>query len=456
MGNWPPTGYGYINGGWGVSLPSMGPGVYPSAGGAITATFRWNYRYGNPPTDGVYVSETCTAQAESTSPAVPSANNGLSSGTSTTTSGSQTTITCTGIRVQHISNPGNSFTVTASPSASGTIGISVVYSAAIITKLVTINSSVDESFHKGSNGQPVTDLSNVATPRWGDTWVDPSSWQYDQSGNVIYVVSPTFTEERIGVWNAPTHRWTTSQAVVNSWNDDLFFSWTSIPPEWHISPDALAQMGTGAPLVITVNLTLTDHGGGMDGQSATAVYNLIIHNPYENWVPYGIQGLLTSQTVQNFTIASPGYSRSTGTIQCTWYNGGAEWGVMQPIQAGLVSISATVFANPIYKAGFLAAAIGLSDLGPKPDNGVAPWAWAADYSSIGGPFSTITGGNWNSDQTLFGMIPRLEKGYTLNEQMCDAYGPHGYLGHAYDMKAKPNDHYYWVGDFYLNSTLGGG
>ncbi len=96
--------------------------------------------------------------------------------------------------------------------------------------------------------------------------------------------------------------------------------------------------------------------------------------------------------------------------------------------------------NPLDASGVRALRIGLADLGPKPDNGVAPWAWHWDGS-------TIDGGDWNDDQSLYDMVPSFEQGCDLMLQDVDQYGVHGYTGIAHDIKAKPNAHRRWTGAF---------
>lgn len=444
VGTMPPTGYGLSNGSWGVSLPTMGPNMAPSASGTITATFQWNYAAGNPPAY-VYVREKCLAQAQSASPGtLPQANNSLGSPTLTSTvtvsGATRTTVSCDGTRVSRIdTGGGGTFTLTASPSVSGTFSINIAYSAAITTKLVTIDSSIDESFHGGANGIPESDMSNVATPRFGDTWVDPLSYVLTAERGLIYKAPRTFTAAPIGSWMRPSRSWTTSQAELNSFSDDAWYTFNSITPVFEFTEAQLTEMGRSGPTTIPVELTLTDHGSGVEGQSEKAVYNVIFHNQYERWRTVSI--LASNTTSTTLEVSNPGYAMAGGGISCTWYETPSFWTQMSGSVDDLHDILSPFISDPRWAAAFELANIAAGNILPRPNSGIANFdnCWASQ-------FSTITEGSWSDPRAFFKMTPRIRITYSTLLQNCDQYGPHGYVGVAANIVAK-YDSYQWAGDF---------
>ncbi len=51
------------------------------------------------------------------------------------------------------------------------------------------------------------------------------------------------------------------------------------------------------------------------------------------------------------------------------------WSAMLDSVGALSEVTSAVLEDPIYEAGFAVAGIAAADLGAKPMNGVAPWAW---------------------------------------------------------------------------------
>ena len=115
--------------------------------------------------------------------------------------------------------------------------------------------------------------------------------------------------------------------------------------------------------------------------------------------------------------------------------------------SSLLAVASAACTNPYFAAGFAAAGIGISTLGPKANSNNCQWAWKADYSSQGGPVSTIAGNNWNVSQAGYQMVPFLGLGYSNTLWQADQYGAHGYVGEALDIKSVANGNHFWTGYF---------
>ena len=389
---------------WGGSQQpyALSSGTYGGGGiaasGTITATFTWDYAGGSDdPPDTVYVLESCTAGGLSDNyHAAPTGDNGLGSGSVTSTTSPspgyiQTSVNSTGIRVtNHYIGGATTFSVTASPSASGFQGSSVHYSAAVVQKAVTIDARNDESFHKGPDG-PDSNLTSTLTPRYGDVGIDPNSAIYN-FGEWHFPVNLTFSAELFGFWDRPVHSW-----VVDgqTYSDDAFTTYTSVPGSWLLDGPTVLGLGAGGPLDKVVTLNVTE--ALQQGVSASAVFHMRIHNTYDDWQNVRDMGSIY-EGVSDFQVASPGYAVAGGGIQCTWSDAGPEWSDMQAIVGALAPVTSALIEDPLYAAGFAAAAIGVADLGPKPLNGVAPRAW-------NWPGSTIDSGDRRSSLSGFRMPP---------------------------------------------------
>ena len=423
--------YQYSNG-------SYGGGGTTGDSGQITATFTWVSQGGGPP-ESVYVLETCAASANGdTNSLVPvAADNGLSSGSTTTTTVlsptySQIKVVSSGTRISNIITGGNdSFTVTCTPSTSSDLSCGVTYSAVVTTKALTIDSSVDVSYHKGSDGTPVSNLTNVATPRFGDTWVNPNNgiYQYNQdTGNVLigYANAPTFTCQPIGYWSTNlNHVW---NANGEAFTDTLFSTYTSITPTtWMVTPTELESMATGGPQTYTVNLTLTDNGQG--GTSASAMYYLRVHNEYDNCQNIGtLSDFFVDQVLTS--IATPGYATQGEGIPCTWTEDDTLWSFLSAADNQLTPVLSSIFENPLYDGFFAVLGIGLQQILPQLSNG------DPNFDSLwGAPASTITG-SWSDPKTWYDMEPVLAIEYSRTIQQSDTWGANGYTGLTRNIMAK--------------------
>ncbi len=298
-------------------------GVYGGGGsaasGQITATFTWDYFQdgSDEPPDSVYVLETCSAGGMSDNMhSAPTGDNGLASGTvfsstspapgyiQTTANSSGTQLTC------YIIGGAHSFSVTASPSASGFQGSSVQYTAAVVQKAVTIDASNDESFHKGPDGTPVSNLTEVATPKYGDIGIDPNAAIYN-FGAWWYPVTISFSTELLRTWNRPVHSW---DVDGTTYTDDFFSTYTSVPGAWTLDAATVASMGSGGSLDKIVTLTVNE--AQQQSVSASALFHMRIHNLYDDWQNFGSPWPIYEE-VQNFQIDNPGYAQAGGGIQCT-------------------------------------------------------------------------------------------------------------------------------------------
>ena len=428
--------------------------------GTIVATLTWTPDFTgdtSPPPQTIYVLETCEAKGRSTPSGQPTADadNGLKSPKSVVNQVQPypfKAATSVGKRITYMQTGGTTVVVlpSVSPSAQGSYEASVWYSAKVTDYAVTIWSDRDESFHREGGTTvppnapvPVTRVSNdtnVLTPRFGDTWVDPNTRLIETSlegDKPYYTSAPTFLASLVGPWQNPFYEWDVDGTVFSG-------NYTTVSKLWKIYEPKLKEMGSDGSLTKLVKLKVTD----ATGISADATYTLRLHNPYDNWVKN--RSLLPIfEAVQSFTIDSPGYAQSGGGIGCHWYEGGAEWAVMRDVANALEPIGSGLLQNPIYAAGFSAAMIFLADAAPRPDHGIAPWAWNS-------PGSTISGGPWTDNIQAYDMIPALEIGYDRILQDADAYDYHGFTGLAHDVKTKRNGLKRWTGHFTRRAGSGWG
>ena len=441
---------------------SLGPGGYggggSSASGTITATLTWTpSQPEEAPPSYVYLVENSTATATAgTGTPSPQADNGLDSILTTTVNNiaptySQTTVKMTGSRLTYYNLGGTTtqITATCSPTASGQIGCGVTYTAGVTNIQGEITSSIDTSYFKGSNGLPQANnaqngIKLQLSPRYGDTFVDPSSGitQSPLLPPYEYLVIPQFNAVVQGFAQNPYHSWTTE---AGSWSDEPWVQYTYINPQYVISTSLLNNMGIG-PYETNVSLSVTDQNGG--GASLSLLYKLRIHNLYDTWTVK--QQLPPNSVDMQLTTPTPHVAKGGGTIACQWVEPGPEWSYMTGQMSSLLSVASAACTNPYFAAGFAAAGIGIATLGPKANSNNCQWAWHADYTSYGGPASTITGGTWSDLQSGYQMVPHLALGYSNTLWQADNYGPNGFIGEALDIKSKPNGNYFWTGAFSPN------
>ena len=257
--------------------------------------------------------------------------------------------------------------MSCSPKASasctgGTAGTSVYYSVSVTNYAVTIRGDHDESFHKEGGPQPVpledipvTRVSNntdVLTPRFGDTFVDPSAANAQDPFTGIYRYWFGFTGEAIGFSANPTVAWNLRGANSSAWNHETH--WVDFAPM-----DLAALSDNPSQRVVT--LRLTDPGG----ISADATYTLRIHHPYEKWHKIGELNDVGDQ-VADLSPESPGVAYAHGSIHCTWNNPGPFWKLLSVA----ITVGSADIGGSLWKYFFKAAGIGATDLGPKPDGGI--------------------------------------------------------------------------------------
>ena len=394
------------------------------------------------PPSYVYVLETCTANGLSGSPGAgpsASANNGLGSHVVTTVNQiaptyNQTSVSCKGTRITYQNLGGSgAFTVTCSPVASGALGCGVQYSAVITAKALTINSSVDITYHKGPDGLPVSNSTSVLSPKYGDTWVNPY--------NAWYFVNPTFTSDPVGMWsNNLYHAW---NAAGEPFTDSLLSTYTSITPTtWNLTAAQLTQMGISGPVTYEVDLTLTDNGQG--GISVPAVYYMRAHNPYDDWINTGtLPDIYEGVTIN---IAKPGScTRGTG-IACTWTEDDIWWSALSSANTLLTPVLSSVCENPLYDGLFAAAGIGLTQVLPLPSNAAAMFDSLWGFATADGKVKSTISGSWTDDPQPYSMTPELDIEYILITQTADTYGPNGYTGLTPNILAKKKA-YVWYGNY---------
>ena len=462
-GHWAVAYSGGTGDQWGYSSSpySFSNGTYGGGGsgasGTITARFTWTPDYPGDtsvPPSTVYVFERCSASGTSgTGDSIaPSGNNGLGDKPITTIqqlapSYAQTTVSSTGTRITYKNiGGGTSFTVTASPSASGQINAGVSYAASVAPYAVTIRSDRDESFHKGANG-PESNNTDILTPRFGDTWIDPSNYTDGSLDDPVgYYTTPSFTRELIGPWTNPLHEW---DVYGKAFRDATFDEWVSVSNKIRYAPDDFARLSDkagGDPKVVT--LKVTDNGGS--GISVNATYTLRVHHPYENWrinpnpgLTVTIAPLAASDLI---VTGSRKYSTLAADCICKWSRPSAFW----DYATWATKVGGTQLRDSLWKAFFKVAEILLSDMGGEAIQ--APAGFETVWNNHAEVGATITGGSWSDPKTLFGMKPRYMYEFKPKYYQCDMYGPHGYQGKGERIAAKIFKEY-MSGDFYPVENL---
>ncbi len=263
-------------------------------------------------------------------------------------------------------------------------------------------------------------MTNVYTPVFGDTWINPNMPE-DQS---LYWVGATFTAIPIGLWSSNLdHEWNAAGQVFT---DTWYASYPSITPTgsaWWFTTAQYEQLGMSGPQTLKVNLTLTDEGNNDDSQSA--VYNLRVHNQFDDW-------LLAGPTyVMNPVYLVPTYSGVATVdtdVTCSWTQYGAMWTDMDT--AGLGVIGVLLFADPLYAAGFVLAGVTLAECEGQSGSISVNFndCWDNGYSSIDG--------SWSDPMGAYQMTPALASLYTAVPETADTWGANGYTGLTPNVVAK--------------------
>ncbi len=427
----------------GSNYSAAGVNVY----GTVVATFKWTPDYpsdSSAPLDHAYVLETCSASGSNDNSNNPhfnapaaDADNGLRSGTVRQANhpyGNSSgyvvyTATSRGTRVTyHNIGSTREFQVSCSPTAQGGMNYGsavVTYRAEVTPYALSIHSDRDESFHKAPGGLPESNLNDVLTPRWGDTWIDPSASGAQDPFTGIYRYWFGFTGEAIGFGSGFTPSWDLWGTTSSAWNQET--QWVDFMP---LDLAALSDN----PIQRVVTLSATDS----NGVSATATCTLRIHHPYEGWHKIGELSDMTDQ-VGDLMPEAPGVAFAHGTIHCTWNNPGPFWKLLSVV----TTVGSADVSGSLWKYFFKAAQIGLADLGPKPDGGSASFdnCWGTSES-------TISDGNWSSDKTQYQMAPRLVRKYHAHKYEADGYDVHGYVGPVREGASDPNPFAkQWAGEF---------
>ena len=439
--------YSLGSSGWGAGCTSNSWTSPTTASGAITATLHWNPDYPGelaPQTNFVMEKSGVGATSRGTPVGAVSSDDGI--GDSSTYGSNQTSASSgfSGTLISyHITGGAENVQLAPrSPSASATqlhgdASVFVTYSATAVTKAVSIQCSVDPSYHKDPSTElPVLNNPNqdIVTPIWGDTWVDPSTAFYDMNNDEYFELTPTFTCDPIGYWSSSLyHSW---NAAGIPFSDVGLIKYNSISPYWSISAVDLTDMGSFGPKTYEVDLTLTDNG--QNGASAQATYYLRVHNEYDHWVPDGDVGQLT--VFPYVTAQSPGFCNQGCGIACTYTEDDALWSDLVRAISPAIPIGALVFQNPLYKAAFLAASVTLAQATPQTKNATPNFdaCW-------GEPNSTISG-SWSDPKNLYNMYPFVIETYSSLAQKGDHYGPNGYTGHVPNVVEKLIG-VQWVGNF---------
>lgn len=387
-----------------------------------------------PPSLSFYVRETCSASAESYTPApAPQADNGL--GSPKTTNSQQiapgytkTIVWCSGERIarKDVGGTNLEFEVTASPSASGSSGYgggaTVTYSAEIVEYAVGIRLSNDPNYKKDALNLPLENDRSVLTPRQADWGILDTDVYAPNGTQPLWLIEPTFMKQADGPWNNPLNEW---DAAGQTFRDTLTQEWDLISPWWYLKASDFASL----PITKTIKLKVTDNGG--DGPiTETGVMNFIVHNRYENWTK-GQKGADIYQAHDFTSVASPGYALPpTGGVLCTWSHNPICYDDIQNIIGAMTSISGNMVSNPLL-AGFLAAvgAAGNQWL-PKDDSNTCSFAcWGAYLSTIDGQVPA----SWPpaSEQHNYRCYPRLYDIYDNYQYDAAQYGHTGYEGTAH-------------------------
>lgn len=207
---------------------SAGPGS-ASAGGPLVAKFTWNGNDWERP-DHIYVVEKTTATWSGDS---GHCDDGLGGKKTAFANGEISK----GSKIRYIPAPAAVFELSESPSAdvvsassggnsedgpvAGAVGLT--YTANVTDYAVTLFTDCDESFHKGANGLPESNTTDVLTPRFGDTT------GYEDTITSGFLCTTTFRRELIGGWINPFHEW-----VVDgqTYSDTLLSEIESVYKSW--------------------------------------------------------------------------------------------------------------------------------------------------------------------------------------------------------------------------------
>ena len=178
------------------------------------------------------------------------------------------------------------------------------------------------------------------------------------------------------------------------------------------------------------------------------------HMPYEAW-----KSAAPAQQIwdyPNLEIDQPGYAINNGGVGAKWNIEGPYWGdLSEALVASAFALAAPAITNPLYAGLWAVAGIGLSDIGPKPDQGVANFddCWGVEGSTYNG--NSQAPGNDEATQDQYKMVPVLRLGETIGFWQGDAYGHNGYIGPARKATRKFDGRRRWVGAFQMVGAGGG-
>jgi hypothetical protein len=448
------TGWGTATGGVGGNPSRMaGPGS-AAVSGPLIAKFTWFGNAWDRP-DHIYVVEKTTATWGGDT---GHCDDGLG--------GKKTPVefgeVSKGSRIRYISGPTAVFELTVNPSADATFrsngpaasdgmmagDASVTYTAAVTDYALSIFSDRDTSYHKGANGLPESNTTAILSPRFGDTWVNPSTWTTEGGdGNWMphYFSQPVFGRELIGGWINPYHEWNVGGTIFT---DNFTTEWETVTKRWTYSADAFASLSE-APDSKIITLKVTDDGGS--GIAVDGTYTLRIHHPFENWHLDPSWHLVMAPVVaDNFTvIGDRPYSTLGADATCVWNKPPPFWNFPEWI----AKLTGTQLKNPLYKFLFKVAEILMADLNGEGNQAGA--GFDAVWNNHDAVHATIQGGTWSDSKILFGMTPRYMYEYDAKMFVCDAYGENGYQGEGQRVVAKIKAEY-MSGTFFLIGDLGAG
>lgn len=409
----------------------------------VQVVFTWQGA-GEPPLAAYLVIES-SATANYTGPAGPvgqwtlATDNGIDSDPVESTSSLGPVISVgratSGLRAVYVQDPGRTYTVSLSPSASTTSNAggnaSVKLRASLVQKVAAIDRLTapagGATFRKGADGLPEPDfgfwtvtprVSNVAfEARPAEVWV-PNPWG-GGSWVPCFMHRENFRAQLVGAWIQPFRTWITDLFTAS---DPIWGPLNQIDPDWHLTAEQFAALSEN-PITKLVKLNVEEKGPG--GGVFPAEYKLILHHPYERWRPGPAKDPFWTQAAVTLDVASPGYARFNGGIECTWTDW--PWWI-EPTQTSLLlatKVTTALFENPIWAAFFTAVGVSLEELVPHPNGGTAMFD---DCSND--PHSTFPAGGRPpaSEMPLYRMTPVPWDYVKPVLATCDHYGSSGYVG----------------------------